>query len=487
MEFKQKAVEGVRWTSLISLVSFCLGLIQLALISRYLSAEEIGILSLVLVVVGIGRVFSDAGMSNALIHFQDLEADQINTLYWVNIGMAGLVSLVLIIISTPLATLFKTPELSGFIRIISVTIFIGSIGQQYYILLKRELAFASISLIDLLQRVVYFFAVVLFLVWFDYGIWSVIYGTILGACVYAIASFILGTRKFSFPSIRGIQLNRISECLRFGFFQMGDSSIGYLSSNLDKLFIGRFFGMDVLGMYELATVLIDRPIKIINPIFNNVSFPLFSRMQQDLPRLNQWYIKKISIISFISAAIYCGMYAVKEEMILFLLGNDRELVVTSLSIIFILGYFKSVSNPLGTYTLALGRPDMSLYLNLYQIIVHVSLLTIGALTFNYLQTLTLYVLGAILFTVPAEYILRKQLSGMKIKDHLGVVLKHLLFGLIMAAGLIFIKTIINPLDNTNVMVQLSTYMAIGGVIYLLLNAVFNSSLLLEVKSLVFNR
>ena len=487
MEFKQKAVEGVRWTSFTTLVSFCLGLIQIALISRYLSTEEIGMLSLVLVVIGIGRVFSDAGMSNALIHFQELNSDQINTLYWVNAGMAGLVSLVLVLLSTPIAILFKTSELSGFIRMMSVTIFIGSVGQQYYILLKKELAFASLALIDLLQRIVIFISVVVLLVWFDFGIWSVIYGTILGACVYAIASFLIGVRRFSFPSIRRIQLNRITECIRFGLFQMGDSSISYLSSNLDKLCIGRFFGMDILGMYELATILINRPITIVNPIFNNVSFPLFSRMQDDLPRLNQWYIKKIAIISLISAAIYCGMYAVKEELVLFLFGNDRELVAASLAIIFILGYFKSVSNPLGTYTLALGRPDMSLYLNLYQILVHISLLTIGVMNFTYLQTLILYTAGAILLTVPAEYIVRKQLSGMSVNDHLGVIIKHLLFGLLMAGGLIFIKTLIDPLWSSHVMVQLSAYVFIGGVLYMLLNSVFNSSLLLEVKALVFNR
>ena len=487
MDFKRKAVEGVRWTSLTNSISFCLGFIQMAIISRYLSAEEIGIYSLVVVVIGIGRVFSDAGMSNALIHFQELDSIQINTMYWLNIIVAGIMSVVLCMLSTPVAVLFKTPELSRFIRIMSLTLFIGSIGQQYYILLKRDLAFASLSLIDLSQRIVIFISVVFLLVGLDYGIWAVIYGTIFGSIVYAIASFIIGTRNFSFPSFKRIQFNRIRECMRFGFFQMGDSSISYISSNLDKLFIGRFFGMDVLGIYELATVLINRPITIVNPIFNNVSFPLFSKMQHDLPRLNQWYIKKIAIVSLISAAIYCGMFAIKEEFVLFLYGSNRELVAVSLSILFIYGYFKSISNPLGTYTLALGRPDYSLYLNLYQLVIHLCLLTIGVLYFNYITTLSLYVVGAIVLTVPAEYVLRKRLSRMSIKSHLKVILTHLFFGLIMAAGLIFIKTTLDPLWGTHILMKLFSYVTIGAFIYLVLNIAFNSALLLELKALVFNR
>jgi len=271
--------------------------------------------------------------------------------------------------------------------------------------------------------------------------------------------------------------------MEFGFFQMGDQSISYLSSTLDKLFIGRFFGMDVLGFYELATVLIQRPISIINPIFNNVSFPLFSKMQEDLPRLNQWYIKKISIISLMFAAIYCGMFAIREDLVLLLFGSDWDLTASTLAVIFILGYFKSISNPLGTYILALGRPDLSLYLNCYQIIIHSILLTIGVLNFDYLQAITLYVLGAIVLTVPAEYYLRKRLSGMKVLDHFGVVIKHLLFGIIMAGSVIFINNTFSL--NSQVIYQLMLSIFIGAIVYVLLNILLNTALISELKALLF--
>lgn len=484
MDLKRKAVEGVRWTGTTAFISFCLGLIQIGIISRYLSAEEIGMVSLVMVVIGIGRVFSDAGMSNALIHFQDLDQDQINALYWLNVLLAAILSLILFLLSVPVSYVFSVPELAGFIQITSVSIFIGSIGQQYYILLKKELRFASLTFIDLVQRVASFLAIIIFLICFEWGVWSIFYGTIIGFLIFGGLSFIIGTQRHPLPSLKNIKFNRISECIGFGLFQMGDQSISYLSSNLDKLFISRFFGMDILGFYELATILIQRPITIINPIFNNVSFPLFSKMQEDLPRLNQWYIKKIAIISLIFAAIYCGMFAVKEELVLFLYGSGWELTAASLSIIFILGYFKSVSNPLGTYILALGRPDLSLYLNLYQIIVHISLLTIGVIYFNYLTAIAIYVVGAILLTVPAEYYLRKHLSGMRVMDHLTVVIKHLFFGLIMAASVILIKGSIGL--NNPLILQLVSSIFIGAIVYFLLNLLLNSSLISDLKALVLN-
>jgi len=475
MDYKQTAVEGIRWSSLASIMAFIIGLIQIAILSRYLGAEEIGMISLITVVVGFGRVFSDAGMSNALIHFQDLDDRQIHSLYWINIGVALCISLTLFFLAIPIATLFDAPALAPLIRIMCFAIVCGSIGQQYYILLKRDLHFKTISLIDLAQRVVIFLAIIIMLVVFKIGILSVIYATVLGSIIFSIVSLISGLRYFPLAKLNNLSVSHIRECLRFGGFQLTDRSVGYLSSNLDKLFIGRFFGLDILGVYELATVLINRPISIINPIFNNVSFPLFSKMQNDLPRLNQWYIKKIAVISLISAPIYCGMYAIRFELVEFVFGENWGLAATTISVLFILGYFKSVSNPMGTYTLALGRPDISLYFNLYQIVIHLGLLTIGVLYFDYMLAIGIYVLGAILFTIPPEYYMRYYLSKMEVIPHLSKVILHLILAMIMVILLFYSRQLIVPQDLTNTF-KVIILISLGVLFYGLINLLFNQKL-----------
>lgn len=483
MDYKQMAVQGIRWTSLASGLSFLIGLVQISFVTRYLSAEEIGMISLVMVVIGLGRVFSDAGMSNALIHFQDLNKEQINTLYWINVAVAAIVCIVLNIFSVPISMLFDTASLAPLIRIMSLAIIVASVGQQFYILLKRDLHFKTISLIDVIQRAVVFISIIIMLVYFEMGIISVIYGTIMGAIAYSILSFIFGVKHFKLPNLTNHNLSNIRDCLRFGGFQLTDRSVGYLSSNLDKLFIGRFFGMDILGFYELATVLINRPISIINPIFNNVSFPLFSKMQHDLPRLNQWYIKKIAIISLISAAIYCGMYAIRFELVDFIFGEKWELTATTLSIIFILGYFKSVSNPIGTYILALGRPDISLYFNLYQICIHVTLLTIGVSYFDYLTAILIYVVGAILLTIPAEYYMRYYLSKMDIIPHLSSILKHVAFAMIMVILVYYSRQLITGLELTST-IKMLVLISLGALYYGIINYLFNRKLIKELFVLI---
>lgn len=485
MNLKQKAVDGFRWTGFASIISFGIGLIQIAIVTRYLTAEEIGIISLVMVVLGVARVFSDGGMSNSLVHFQNLDTNQISSLYWLNILLSFIVAALLYLNAQLIANIFDSDSLAIYIKAVSITIIIAAVGQQYYVLLKRDLHFKTISFIDLGQKIVVFISTVILLVVYKFGVLSIIYATIIGTLFYSISSLIIGVRLFNWPRLVELNLSSIIECIKFGSYQMAGRSVGYVSSNLDKLFIGKFFGMHILGFYELATILINRPISVINPIFNTVSFPLFSKIQEDHPRLNQWYLKKISFISLVTAAVYCGLYAVKHELVSVMFGIGWELTVASFSILCILGYFKSISNPIGSYILALGKPDYSLYFNVYQICVHFILLWIGVSYFDYLAAISIYVAGAIILTVPGEYFLRYTLTKMDVLSHVKIISRHLLFGLIMTGLVIFINSVFT--QSPSEMIRLVILAVIGAAIYFLINFSFNRSLLNELYTLLRNK
>ncbi len=483
MDLKQEAIRGVKWTSLSTGFSFVLGLIQIAVIARYLSIAEIGLLSLVAIVLDFTKVFSDAGISNSIIHFQDLSRRQLNSLYWLNVLLAVLAAMLLYALAPLISALFPDADLTAYIRLVCVAIPLAAIGQQFLIQLKRDLAFRLISSVEMVIRMTIFLIIVVLLVGFDYDLKAVLYATIIRAGISGIIYLTIGLRRYFVPSFSQLSISECRHCLEFGLFQMGSRTVGYLSSNLDKLIIGRFLGTTVLGFYELAMTLISRPITIINPIFNTVSFPLFSKMQDDLPRLNDWYIKKIALISLATAPIYCGLYAIREDLVAVIFGPDKEATAVIVGIICILGYFRSISNPLGTYVLALGKPNYSFYLNLYQLMIHAIILLIGARFFSLELMLWVYVLSAILMTVPAEYYLRHELSRMSIKAHLYTIIKHLCIGVLMSAVLWVIQQT-SAYNTLDIIARLMVCIISGACIYFLVNLLCNKELFRDIKSIL---
>lgn len=91
--------------------------------------------------------------------------------------------------------------------------------------------------------------------------------------------------------------------LKFGLFQMGDSTLNFFCSRADQLLVGTFLGAETLGFYSLASNLTLLPSSRINPIFTRVAFPIFAKVQDDIDRLKRGYMTVLRIVSVISAPI----------------------------------------------------------------------------------------------------------------------------------------------------------------------------------------
>ena len=68
MTLKQKAITGVKWTTLSKVFVTSFQLIQLAVLARYLLPVEFGLMAIVMVVIGFSQAFMDMGISNAIIY-----------------------------------------------------------------------------------------------------------------------------------------------------------------------------------------------------------------------------------------------------------------------------------------------------------------------------------------------------------------------------------------------------------------------------------
>lgn len=66
---KSKGIlSGVKWTIFSSIFLAVLQIIQLVVIARFISKEDFGVVSIVIVFIGFLQIFMDAGISNAIIH-----------------------------------------------------------------------------------------------------------------------------------------------------------------------------------------------------------------------------------------------------------------------------------------------------------------------------------------------------------------------------------------------------------------------------------
>ncbi|WP_121628876.1 MOP flippase family protein [Poseidonibacter antarcticus] len=361
MSLKQKAISGVKWTTFSTVITTVLQLLQLAILARFLEPTAFGLMALVMVVIGFSQAFLDMGISNAIIHKQEITKDQLSTLYWVNVLAGFLLFLIIIVIAPFVAEFYKEPELTELIFIVALTFIIQPFGQQFMVLWQKEMRFSEIAKIDIVNKSISL-VVSVYLAYKGFGVYALVYGTLAGIVSQTVQFMYKGLKEYR-PSFV-FKLSEIKEFLSFGAYQMGEKTINYFNFQIDTILIGKLLGMEALGIYTIAKQIIMRPAQIINPIITKVTFPTMSKVQDDTIRLKNIYLKTINYLSSINFPIYAFIFVFAHEIVMLMFGEKWLEAVYIMQILSIWGAIRSTGNPIGSLLLAKGKANWGFWWNL---------------------------------------------------------------------------------------------------------------------------
>lgn len=416
------AASGGLWTGISAVTQVILRLAQLAILGRLLSPSDFGLIAMIMVVVGFAMAFSDMGISNAVIHHRHVSKVQLSSLYLLNL-VVGLIIFIALLFSSPVvAGLYGEPKLVRLLQYTSAIFLIIPLGQQFQVLLQKNLKFKKLAIIDVCSTSFGVFSSCL-AAYNAQGPFSLVIGQVVSVSSKSILLYIYG-REIWNPSFQ-LSLRATKKFLSFGLFQVGERSIAYFSKQFDKLLIGVLLGAEILGFYSVAYQLMMRPYQSINPIITKVAFPVFAQIQNDNDRLRHHFLMVIKIISFILIPIYSGMIFLAEPLISILMGKGWGAAVPILQGLSVLGILYSLGNPMGSLLLAKGRADIGFYYNLLSLFLYSGAVWIGAK-----HGVMGIVWGLVIITLfvnhPLSFYFRKILINMKVIDYALAVLPYFL-------------------------------------------------------------
>jgi len=220
VSLKNKVVSGVKWTSLSTIIVAILQVLQVSVLAHFLLPSDFGLMAIVMVVIGFSQVFSDMGISNAIIHHQDISHEELSSLYWLNIIIAVLLFFIMSVLSPLISQLYEEPLLSTLIIILSFNFVLLSFGNQYRILLQKNLQFNTISKIEIFST---FFSVIvaILLAVYEYGVYSLVYASLVKSAFLSLFYNYVGLKEYK-PSLL-FKLQYIKPFLSFGMYRTGQS------------------------------------------------------------------------------------------------------------------------------------------------------------------------------------------------------------------------------------------------------------------------
>ena len=295
---KNTALESFYWSLLDSFGAYFIRFGFTISIARILEPSDYGIMGMIIIFIGIGTLLSEGGFSMALIQKRDVTNVDYSTIFYFNLVVAIIVYLILYFSAHYIADFYNEQILINVIRVSGVTIVIGALSTIQVVLLSKELNFKKQTFISYIATFGSGITGVLF-AYNGSGIWSLVYMTLSYSIIKTSGLWVTGTWIPSY----------VFDWLSFKtLFKFGSK---IFVSGLSDLFfnkvyypiIGRSYSSLELGFYTNATSFSDIIVKQTGIAFGRVAFPVFSSINNDIPRLSRTFTSLFYSISFLMSLI----------------------------------------------------------------------------------------------------------------------------------------------------------------------------------------
>ncbi len=398
---------GIKWSSGALFLTRVTGFVTSIVLARLLIPDMFGIVTMANVAITMIGVIRELGFGAAYIQRQTKgkEEERIlaNTTFLVGFVLNLSLFLACSTLSPTIAGFFKVRELENVLKILFSVFLIDAISTVPNLILQKRLEFGRLALCEIINSFSNaLIAVPLALMGF--GVWSLVYGQLGSKLISTITSFKLSRwhprLEFSIPMAK--------EQFAYGKFMWAFVVLSAIGDAVDKVIIGKVLGAASLGYYGLAFNLSNLPATNITSLVNQITFPAFSKVQNDRAKLKSAFIKTLSHVAIISMPIAFGILAIAENLVVVVCGKKWLPAVPLIKILVFYGMSMSISSLTGPIFKAIGKPNVMLYTSILHHLVKIALLFFlidyGAVGICYAVVIPLFLSAVIAFILVAHYL-----------------------------------------------------------------------------------
>ena len=369
----QKVVKGGFWVFFLRIVNRGFSLIRLIILARILAPSDFGLMGIALLTMSTLETFSQTGFQAALIQKKEDIESYLNGAWTVLILRGFILFVILYFIAPYAAIFFNTLEAKLIIQVIGFAILLRAFTNIGVIYFQKELEFSK-QFIYQFSGTLADFIVAISAVLILRNVWALVFGLLAGNMIRCFMSYFIHPYR---PRL-SFDLRKTKELFGFGKWILGSSILGFLITQGDDIFVGKLLGTTALGFYQLAYRISNMPATEITHVISQVTFPAYSKLQDNIPKLREAYLKVLQVTAFLSFPIAGLIFALAPDFTKIFLGEKWMPMVPAMQTLAGYGMLRSIGATNGPIFQAIGRPDLSTklqFLNLLMLAILIYPLT----------------------------------------------------------------------------------------------------------------
>jgi PST family polysaccharide transporter len=429
---------GVFYTASAKYMGIFVSLIVTMILARLLPPNDFGIIATAFIFIGFFSIVTTVGIGPAIIQNKELNNENIEDIFSFTLYLGFFLSLSFILITPILMKFYDNNEtLRDIFFILSINIFFAIIAivPNALILKAKEFKFIAIRsiCIQISTGILAIIAVINGL-----GIYALLIAPVIGSILIFIISYI----RFPVNVQYSFKWSSLSKIFSFSFLQMSFNIIYLLYRNIDKILIGKFMNMSILGFYEKSYRLMMFPLENISHVINPVLHPLLSDYQNDKALIFYSYKKLIKILAHFGFLLTFFLYFSAEELVILFFGDQWYSSIPVFKILSLSVGIQIVQSPVGSIFQAINYVKGLVFASLIILFLTVIAVSIGIFQGS-VENIALY----LVITMYAAYFIYNIFLCNYIKINIMEIISILIIPLLLSIGLGIILFIMEYLSD----------------------------------------
>lgn len=347
------ALGSAGWSAIDYWTQQVTALLVFIVVGNIVGPAAIGIMTMALLAMTFMMTLLLDGFADALIQRESIDADYIDTTFWLLLGLGVAAALALVAAAYPLAVLFGASSLRHVLPLLAICLPFVAITATYHGILQRELQFRILAIRTVASQLIGFGLAVV-LARRGFGADSLV-GYYLAARI--IEAALVMPVSGIWPGLR-IRREAASAIIGFGRHRVSNQLLGFVVMQIDRFSASLFLGPAAVGIYSTAERISSALINGFSGVVGRVAFPVLAARQNDLDAFEATLRDYMRGVAIVALPIFVGLAVTSQDVIGTLLNAKWAAAGPLLAIVSLSGIAHSSNYVLTAAINARGRPDI---------------------------------------------------------------------------------------------------------------------------------
>ena len=354
-----KSVKGVFALVSRSFLLQLLGVVTSFILTIFLDPASFGIFFVVSSIIVFFNYFQDIGLAASLIQKKEEPTiRELRTVFFVQQLLVLTLIIPAIIFSHSITSFYKL-NTDGYVLYIALLIsfFLSSLRTIPTVLLERKLDYGKLVVPQILENLTYNVCLILFSIW-GFKVETFTIAVLARSSIGLIATYIVQP----WPIGIAFEKHSLKKLISFGIPFQTNSILALFKDDFRTIYLGKVLPIAQLGYIGFAEKLDNLPLRLVMDNVIKVTFPSFSRLQEDKDALKLAIEKSLFLISIVIFPIAVGIISYSPSLIEFIPKYQKwEPAIISIMFFSLGTVLSSVSTPLTNFLNAIGKVKVTLY------------------------------------------------------------------------------------------------------------------------------